>query len=127
MDARVTEFRKLATALGAGKGPRPMPYPERCRNLALDYAREQLLEGATFRSISEDLGIASQTLSDWRERYSDPIRPVRVSVPESEALVLSETEVSDDWPLCPVVVMPSGARAEGLDVDGVIAVLKALG
>ena len=63
MCARVTEFRKLAAALGSGKGPRPMPYPERCRNLALDYAQGQLIEGATFRSISEDLGIAAQTLA----------------------------------------------------------------
>lgn len=125
MDARVKEFKKLAGALGAGRGPRPMPYPERCRRLALDYAEERLDQGATFRSISEDLGVAAQTLSDWRDRYSDELRPVRVSAPEPELGREPEAEASDET-LSPVLVLASGARIEGLDVDGIIAVLKAV-
>jgi len=119
MDRRVKEFRKLAGAFGAGKGPRPMPYPERCRNLALDFAEEGLAEGASVQSVSEALGVAPQTLENWRQRYGETMRPVRVSAPERE--------VPADEPMSPVLVMPSGARIEGLDVDGVIAVLRALG
>lgn len=128
MDARVREFRKLASTFGAGKGPRPAPYPERCRRLALDYTEERLEEGASLRSVSEDLGVAAQTLSVWRDRYSDELRPVRVSAPEpAPEAEPGPPKVPEDESARPVVVLPSGARIEGLGVDGVIAVLKALG
>ena len=124
MDARVKEFRKLSEAFGSGKGARPKPYPERCRNLALDYARERLGEGDTMGTISGALGINAQTLWKWRKRYGNPIRPVHVSEPEPQAEPPAPVENETAGP---VLMMPSGARIEGLDVDGVIAVLKALG
>lgn len=126
MDARVKEFRELASTFGAGKGRRPAPYPERCRRLALDYVEERLDEGASLLSISETLGVSPQTLSDWRGRYGDELRPVRVSAPEPEPET-EPPEVPAGEAARPVVVLPGGTRIEGLDVDGVIAVLKALG
>ena len=129
MDERVAEFRKLADTFGAGKGARPAPYPERCRNLALDYAEEKLTDGASLGEISDELGVAAQTLSTWRDRFGHEMRPVRISrhEPTDEEEPVSQTPPSVSTASQPVVIMPSGARIEGLDVDGVIAVLRALG
>ena len=132
MDARVKEFKKLAATFGAGKGRRPAPYPERCRRLAVDYADERLDHGASLLSVAQTLGVSHQSLSVWRDRYSDELRPVRVTTPpEAEPELEVEPEPEPEVPAGertrPVLVLPSGARVEGLDVDDVITVLKAVG
>ena len=141
MDARVVEFRKLARAFGAGKGPRPAPYPAQCRALAVEYARDRLLEGEGIQDVSDTLGVARQTLDKWRRQPIKAIRPVVVSKPKPKAEVEARPSPKPRRkpkgkpgpggqtapPSGPAIVMPSGVRVEGLDVAGVIAVLKELG
>jgi len=117
MDARVAEFRKLAGKHGAGQGARPMPYPSKCHELAVSYARDQTASGVAQRAVARTLGVAPQTLDCWCKAQVKSVKRVRVTAGTASLLGAME----------PTVVMPNGARVEGLGVDGVIAVLRALG
>jgi len=98
-------------------------YSAAFREEAVSVARARVVEGLPVARIARQLGLRTQTLALWlrRERVSK-LRAVRVEndphVAASVALPAPQTR--------PVIVTPSGVRIEGLDLDGVVRVVRSL-
>ena len=88
------------------------------------HARGQVRAGVAVARIARDLGLRPKTLTLWmRDMPASKLRAVRVEhdarpVPAAATAAAAEQRV--------VVVTPSGVRVEGLDVDGVVQVLRLL-
>ena len=89
-------------------------YPTELRQVALEYARVAARRGRTQLQIAEALELPEVTLCRWQKVTS-------------EAIPVHEVVVVGDGAGFPVLVMPSGARVEGLTVKELVAVLGALG
>lgn len=134
MEERLAKFRAFAQAARAGRRSGATPYPEEARQLAVGIAREMYAVGRSVDAVAETLGVASQTLASWTKAGRPGLRPVRTvsgcregdgggverGVPR--AAEPTSTAVSSTA----VVVLPSGVRVEGLTVEGVISVLRAM-
>jgi len=126
MEITLDEFRKEAAKRAKGRRRGPPGYPVALRRFAVKHARERLAVGGTVTGAAKELGVADVTLTKW---LKDGGGSVTAGSGGSFREVVVETEpeaCSGDAP-SPVLIMPSGARIEGLDVDGIIAVLKELG
>jgi hypothetical protein len=81
-------------------------------------ARAHLRRGHRVDRIAEGLGVTTPTLARWLQRPHAPVlRPVAVIAPPVTA--------PPSWSI--VLVTPHGVRVEGLDREGLVAVLRALG
>ena len=92
-------------------------YSHELRQLAVEYATVASARGASRREIAESLGLSEVTLVRWQQgaREEGP-------APLHEVVVVERAQASN-----PVLVMPSGARVEGLSVADLVMVLEALG
>ena len=92
-------------------------YRPEFRSRLVSAAREHLSRGVSVGEIAEQLGVAEKTLSCWLgEGAKTPLRRVLVS-PEA----CPRVEASG------LVVWSGSVRIEGLDVEGVARLLRALG
>ena len=115
-------FCKRAMELNEQRGGRGWRYGAELQAMAVSYTRERQRMGATLHDIASELGISQQSLRRWHtKRATKPdgqsLRPVRVVEDGTRSTI--EPSI--------VVTSRTGVRVEGLDVDGVIAVLSALG
>lgn len=111
-----TEFRAAARRAGPrGAGRR---YPASLRQVATEYLRQRQADGVAVSTIAGELGVKRHTLLAWAAAAIGAVAtpgfvPVRV--------------VADGTARSPIVVHgPGGLRIEGLDVAGVIALLRGL-
>ncbi len=82
-------------------------------------ARDRVAEGVAVTRIARALGLRAKTLTLWLRRTPVPrLRAVRIERDPRPAAVMPETR--------PVVVTPSGVRIEGLDVDGLVRLMRSL-
>lgn len=96
-------------------------YPQELRLLALKYARMASARGESRQEIADSLGLSEATLHRWQQGTTTVEDPAAHS--SLHEVVLAE----DSFTVGPVLVMPSGARVEGLSVRDLVAVLEALG
>ena len=98
-------------------------YSAAFREEAVSVARARVVEGVPVARIARELGLRTPTLSLWLRRERLPkLRAVRVERdPHSAAPVALVTPE-----IRAVVVTPSGVRIEGLDLDGVVRVVRSL-
>lgn len=85
------------------------------------YARMRQRQGTVRRTIAAELGLNLRTLSNWldgRGRF----RAVEV-IDDREAVSTASSPPATRL----VVVTPRGLRIEGLDLDGVVALLARVG
>jgi transposase-like protein len=96
---------------------RGLRYSPELRQLAVEYASLASAQGASQREIAESLGLSEPTLVRWQQGAwaAGP-------TPLHEVVVVERAHASN-----PVLVMPSGARIEGLSVVDLVRVLEALG
>jgi hypothetical protein len=82
-------------------------------------ARERLAEGVAVARIAHDLGLRPRTLGLWLGRKPVPrLRRVRVA---------AEPAPGEGTAITPLVlVMPTGVRIEGLDLDGIVRLLRSM-
>jgi DNA-binding transcriptional regulator LsrR (DeoR family) len=107
------ELRDLRRELAAQRGP-GVYYPERLRERATRWARQQLAAGATAGAVATSLGIGRDTLRRW------------MATAATTALV--PVEIVDEPSAAQVtVVSPNGFRISGLTLDDAIVVLRRLG
>ena len=97
-------------------------YPAHVRAQLAALASAELAAGSSLSATSRRLGLAGSTLSRWLAAEPEP-RPAFVPVVFSESPAPSPAP-SPTSPLA--VVTPAGFRVEGLDLDGVVAVLRRL-
>jgi transposase-like protein len=120
MDDAIRRLHTDARQFARGKVPTAVRYPAAFRIAALALARPRLARGGSIAGVARDLGLPSQSLGRWLQaRPPTPpvLRPVAVTPAPAVAL---------RPPAGLVLLTPQGHRVEGLDRDGLIAVLRAL-
>ena len=118
MENRLRRLRARVRAHQAGRVAPAIRYPEALR-------REIMvrLDGAgggrgAVAALARALGVPARTLGLWRRRARRrAFRRVMVAGPTPPAAPAATT---------PVLVTPHGVRVEGLDLAGVVTVLRAL-
>ena len=119
MDQETRRLRAEARRLARGKHPSQVRYPDAFRRAARALARRRLEQGGTVARLARELGVSEPTLTKWCRPPAPPVlRPVAVTPtpgPESRGVA------------SPVLLTPHGVRVEGLDREGLVAVLRALG
>jgi transposase-like protein len=93
-------------------------YSPELRLLAVQYATMASAQGMRRRQIAESLGVSEPTLVRWQEEIG-----VAGSASLHEVVVVERAAHGSN----PVLVMPSGARVEGLSVPDLLRVLETLG
>ena len=96
---------------------RGLRYSPELRKLAVEYAAMASAQGVGRREIAASLGLSDPTLVRWQQRVG-----AAGPTPLHEVVVVERAHASN-----PVLVMPSGARIEGLSVADLVSVLEALG
>jgi hypothetical protein len=118
MNDSIQALRSEARRLARGKVPRAIRYPAGFRAAAVALARRQLRRGHAVERVAEAIGVATPTLARWlRRRPTLGLRPVAVISPPPATPPGSTT----------VLITPQGVRVEGLDPEGLVVVLRALG
>jgi transposase-like protein len=118
MDDRLRRLRAEAQQLARGKVPRAVRYPAAFRAAAVALAGPRLKRGGSIARVARDLGLPIQSLGRWmRPPTPAALRPVAIT-PEQEAAPSPAAGL--------VLLTAQGHRVEGLDRDGLIAVLRAL-
>jgi transposase-like protein len=123
MTDAIRQLRTDARHLAHGKVPRAVRYPAAFQAAALALARPRLDRGLSIARVARDLGLPSQALGRWVRR------PPAAPVPRPSGIVRPVAVVpaaASDPPAGLVLLTPHGLRVEGLDRDGLIAVLRAL-
>ena len=93
-------------------------YPSRVRAQVTALAASELASGHSVSSTARRLGLAASTLARWLDAEPD-------ATPGFVPVVLPEVQApSHSSPIS--VVTPAGFRVEGLDLDGVVAMLRRL-
>jgi transposase-like protein len=120
MDDPIRRLRTDARQLARGKVPTAVRYPTAFRTAALAVARPRLARGVSIARVARDLGLPMQSLGRW----------LRLPTPTAAALrpvaVTSEPAAALRPPADLVLFTAQGHRVDGLDRDGLIAVLRAL-
>jgi transposase len=114
MERTAAEFRAAVRRAGPrGAGRR---YPVALRQMAAEYFRRRQVAGASVAAISRELGVKRHTLVTWTGAPVEPVPPRFVPVSVVADMLASKI----------VVHGPGGVRVEGLDVAGVVALLRGL-
>lgn len=121
MEARVERFRKHAEKYFGGRPGRGARYPEDLQQEAVFLARAGMLDGKSLGSMARELGVGAMTLSSWLEKIgvSEPLRPVEIQ--------REQNEERSGRAFALALVTPSGWRIEGLRLEDVPELLRALG
>ena len=117
MDDRVAKLRTRVRALHRGHVGSQVRYPEDLRAEITAVTHDARAAGRSVFSLARELGVSAPTLFEWaRPPVRRPWRPVTLSpqVPETPP------------PVSPGLVTPHGFHVEGLDVAGVVTVLRNL-
>jgi hypothetical protein len=119
MDTAIRRLRSQARQLARGKGRTAVRYPAAFRNAVVRLVRTRRGPGRSVERLARALGISSPTLAHWLRPPARPVlRPIAL-VPEPRPEPARPTTSV-------VLITPHGLRVEGLDCDGLIAVLRAL-
>jgi transposase-like protein len=111
----------LAEEFCRGVKERPgFRYSKELRRLAVEYTRQAREQGHSRRQIAERLGVSESSVVDWQRRSEKPHT--------SRSLRVHEVKLTEPAGVAnqPVLVMPSGARVEGLSMNDLVALLGAL-
>jgi transposase-like protein len=94
-------------------------YSPAFRAEVVTHAAAQVHAGVAVARIARDLGLRPRTLTLWmRDMPASKLRAVRVERDPRPAPIVPEIR--------PVVVTPGGLRIEGLDLDGIVQLMRSL-
>lgn len=117
------EARRIRTAVRRHQQLRTdtgIRYPADLRARVLAHAAVMERSGASVKSIAGRLGVRPQLLAYWRKRSAGArMRPVAIDA-------VGERAVAPAGNGQLVLVTPGGVRVEGLDVEAVARLLRAL-
>ena len=112
--ARRDRIQQAVSALTAGAQRR---YPAQLRSRIAEYSRDRIEAGVALSRVCSELGVSHPTLVRILDGRPAPMRRVRVARTKAAKI---ESRVAL------VVSGPGGLVIEGLDVDGVAALVRAL-
>jgi transposase-like protein len=122
MDKLISELQKRIEQATKNKANRRF-FPAELRNKVVELALAWKSSGKSRRELASRLGVNDETLAYWMHRSVSAakpktrVRPVRVL----------DAETANSRPISTrSVVLPSGARIEGLAMDDLIALARAL-
>jgi hypothetical protein len=103
-------------------------YGKRARDVAKEYVREQRELGTRLVTIARALGVKSSTVMKWTREMEGPGRPIGSRQSATSGRPSQFVPVSVAASLSPpkrmyTLVSPTGWRLEGLDDEGVRALL----
>lgn len=114
------EARLLRQAMEAHDRGRGRRYDPALRARVAAFAEKRRAEGATWKAIAAELGATFETVRRWCRR--------RVASTRTAALALRPVEVvAQPVASSLAVVARSGVRVEGVTLDDVIVLVRALG
>jgi hypothetical protein len=111
MDARVRRLRHESDGRPGGR------YSAAAQAAAASFTREGLAAGRALTELARELRVSTGSLRRWLARHQRSFRPVEVS---------ERVSTTTPVPSGSVVHLAGGHRIEGLDLPGVIAVVRAL-
>ena len=117
-------LRSQARRFENRRKPTGTRYSPAFRAEAVIHARNQVREGVAIVRIACELGLRPKTLTLWmRRKPASKLLAVRVDRDPRPALAPAVVVATDRRP---VIVTASGVRVEGLDVDGIVQLLRSL-
>ena len=119
MHPEAQKFQEAAAKHLCGRKGLSARYSRPLRAMAVEFVLKRKSEGGSFRSAAKILGISENSLQRWMKEtvpQTPRFKPVDI-VPETRA----NNEAQK-----PVLITPQGHRVEGLDVDGMAALLRNL-
>lgn len=120
MDRRSAQVRSQVQRLSRGKPRTGVRYPTTLGGDAVAIARERQAHGVALARIGRDLGLRPSTLGLWlRQAPQRALRPVRLAPDPALAAPVA-------LPARAVLVTPHGLRVEGLDLETLSMLLRAL-
>ncbi len=119
MNDRVAKLQPRVRALHRGHARSQIRYPEDLRAEIIAVARAGRTAGHSLYRLAREIGVSAPTLMEWLRRPAHgQLRQVAVAPPAPVTTMTSTTK--------PVVITPHGLRIEGLDLAGLITVLRDL-
>src|SRR2546422_1532069 len=118
MDDRVAKLQPRVRALHRGQAGSQIRYPEDLRAEIIAVARAGRTAGRSVYRLAREIGVSAPTLIEWLRR---PTRGHLRQVAVAPATVTTMTSTRN-----PVVVTPHGFPIEGLDLAGLVTVLRDL-
>jgi len=116
MDDRIAKLKIRVRALHRGQAASQVRYPEDLRAEITAVTHDARVAGRSVYIVAREIGVSAPTLIQWaRQPMRRPWRPVTLASP-----AVSEAAP----PVKPVLVTSHGFRVEGLDVAGVVTVLR---
>jgi len=119
MNERARRFRQGARAENRGRTGRAVRYSERLREDAVTFARQERSRGRSLSAIARDLGVAANNVARW-------VRSARSARFERVAVTRDVVEERGATVSAVILTTASGHRVEGLNLEGLVAVIRAL-
>lgn len=118
MHPEAQKFQEAAAKHLCGRKGLSARYSRPLRAMAVEFVLKRKSEGGSFRSAAKTLGISENSLQRWmkEERKSPQFKRVDI---------VPETSINQDVQK-PVLITSQGHRVEGLDIDGMAALLRIL-
>ena len=117
MDDRVAKLQPRVRALHRGQAGSQIRYPEDLRAEIIAVARAGRTAGRSVYRLAREIGVSAPTLIEWLRR------PARGQLRQ---VAVAPAPITTTVPTSPVLVTPYGFRIEGLDLAGLITVLRDL-
>ncbi len=131
MDERVRQLRATVEALRQGSKPKATRFPAGFREQVIALAKERRAAGTSLVRTASELGLHVRTIGRWLRGTPNQaggtapkrhFRRVTVAPTSGEKAVPSVPAAA-----AALVVIVAGLRIEGLDLDGVVQLVRALG
>lgn len=124
MPDRAARLRFQSRKFARADAPTAARYSAEFRVEVVQHTRERVRDGVSVSRIARDLGLRPKTLGLWlRQTPASRFRAVRV---EPDARPRPVGDVPAAPTAAPVVVIAGGVRIEGLDLDGVVRLVRSL-
>lgn len=116
MSLSLSRFRSQLESVRHPTRPRATRYGADLRARVVAAARRECRRGRAVATVAREVGLPVETLSTWlRRKPVARLRPVEIASSPIPPLARPE-----------VVVTVSGLRIEGLDLAGIVALVRAL-
>jgi len=120
MKSPTDRLRREIAAIQSRESFRTRRYPASLRRAVVAYLNEQRSIGRRPHRVAQELGLRQQTLAHWLRAATPAIRPVTI------APLLSAVPSPRPPSSAVVLVLAGGHRVEGLDVEQLVTLVRAL-